>query len=1088
VRTWVAGLSAIAIAAASFVGLSATVASAATTSVTLTVTSGSFGVQGNAPATLPPPGSITGQVSSTTGAITGATLTLSPYHATNTGSTETIFLTQLTPGAATGTIDATGNVSFTDTLSVLLTIHSPVTSHCLAKPIHVVLTSAAPYDTSTHSVTVSESDFTIPTFPTTSSAGNCGIATNTVNARFSGSVGNVMTLSLHGTLPEPPPPGVPTTTDLTIVTPGPVLVGTPVTMQASVRAPGGALATAATGTMKFMSGTTQVGATEAVVGGVASVTTSTLPVGTALQLTAVYSGNPTYARSTSSPVTYEVNAKPTVSVTPATISAVKGTTPATFTVKATDPANGQAWSSLWVNLRFNGIVAVSPSEVSLAYENTTGTWCPITLTGVEKLTGTFKGLTGACSSASSFSLTPGHSLTIPLRVSYTTASNVGTQRFTAALETVSGGAPVAPFTGATEFTIPTTSPYAQTAIHVNPVTKYNVTVTTNLVASTHQGYLLLPTTAIHLPTTTTITTTTATIYPPGPTGTVTYLVTGRTFTPPLTSGAAAITLEQISLPTSGLSVGSHTLTIEYTGDGVYNPASVTSPFAVSTPVSGTAFVCNNSTAHNITTSVVASGTLPAAASGGNATVTTLDVTVHFDPYSMNTVNPITPVPFQFSPGGSSSTPPPVTPTTADGTTSVSWTGLTASTIPITGAPGSEVPVGIQTVDFVRTGLTTLCQATAGPAHIGTVQVPGATLAVNPAGPVTAGTAVTLTATVYPTPMGSSPASHVTFFDGTTNVGTATVSNTGSTAGTASFTVTPAAGTHVFKATWSGTTTVPANTSNSVSLTDNPAPPVPPAPPAPPVTTTTIPVTGGGYHLVASNGSVYSYGNAPFYGSMGGQTLNQPIVGTATTPGDGGYWLVASDGGIFSFGNAAFYGSMGGKPLNQPIVGMASTFDGKGYWEVASDGGIFAFGDAQFYGSMGGKPINKPIVAIASTPDGKGYWEVASDGGIFAFGDAAFSGSTGSIALNKPIVGMASTNNGAGYWLVASDGGVFSFGNAGFHGTVAGTTSAQIVSLVPTGDNGGYWETASSGQVFQFGDATSAGTALTQTATIVAMSD
>jgi hypothetical protein len=102
VRTWVAGLSAIAIAAASFVGLSATVASAATTSVTLTVTSGSFGVQGNAPATLPPPGSITGQVSSTTGAITGATLTLSPYHATNTGSTETIFLTQLTPARPRG--------------------------------------------------------------------------------------------------------------------------------------------------------------------------------------------------------------------------------------------------------------------------------------------------------------------------------------------------------------------------------------------------------------------------------------------------------------------------------------------------------------------------------------------------------------------------------------------------------------------------------------------------------------------------------------------------------------------------------------------------------------------------------------------------------------------------------------------------------------------------------------------------------------------------------------------------------------------------------------------------------------------------
>ncbi len=121
----------------------------------------------------------------------------------------------------------------------------------------------------------------------------------------------------------------------------------------------------------------------------------------------------------------------------------------------------------------------------------------------------------------------------------------------------------------------------------------------------------------------------------------------------------------------------------------------------------------------------------------------------------------------------------------------------------------------------------------------------------------------------------------------------------------------------------------------------------------------------------------------------------------------GYWFVASDGGIFSFGNAKFFGSMGGKRLNKPIVGMAATPDGGGYWMVASDGGIFSFGDARFFGSMGAKPLNKPIVGMASTPDGKGYWEVASDGGIFSFGDAKFFGSMGGKPLNKPIVGMAS---------------------------------------------------------------------------------
>ena len=67
-------------------------------------------------------------------------------------------------------------------------------------------------------------------------------------------------------------------------------------------------------------------------------------------------------------------------------------------------------------------------------------------------------------------------------------------------------------------------------------------------------------------------------------------------------------------------------------------------------------------------------------------------------------------------------------------------------------------------------------------------------------------------------------------------------------------------------------------------------------------------------------------------------LNQPIVGMAATPDGGGYWLVASDGGIFAYGDAQFYGSTGSIHLNKPIVGMAATPDGGGYWLVASDGG------------------------------------------------------------------------------------------------------------------------------------------------------
>jgi hypothetical protein len=229
--------------------------------------------------------------------------------------------------------------------------------------------------------------------------------------------------------------------------------------------------------------------------------------------------------------------------------------------------------------------------------------------------------------------------------------------------------------------------------------------------------------------------------------------------------------------------------------------------------------------------------------------------------------------------------------------------------------------------------------------------------------------------------------------------------------------------------------------------------------------------GTGYDEVGADGSVYPFGSAPSYGSLTGEALNRPVVGSAETPGDKGYWLVASDGGIFAFGDAKFYGSTGSLKLNQPIVGMASTPDGGGYWLVASDGGIFAFGDASFYGSTGSLRLNKPIVGMASTVDGRGYWLVASDGGIFAFGDASFYGSTGRVQLNQAIVGLASTPGGGGYWLAASDGGIFSFGNASFHGSTGSLTlNKPIVSMAATSDGGGYWLEASDGGIFAFGDA------------------
>jgi Peptidase A4 family/Putative Ig domain len=245
-----------------------------------------------------------------------------------------------------------------------------------------------------------------------------------------------------------------------------------------------------------------------------------------------------------------------------------------------------------------------------------------------------------------------------------------------------------------------------------------------------------------------------------------------------------------------------------------------------------------------------------------------------------------------------------------------------------------------------------------------------------------------------------------------------------------------------------------------------------APTVPARNSATTSADGQGYWMVASDGGVFTFGDARYFGSTGGRALNKPIVGMAPTPDGQGYWLVASDGGIFTFGDAGYFGSTGDRTLNDPIVGMAATPDGQGYWLVASDGGIFAFGDAGYYGSTGAMRLNQPIVGMATTADGRGYWLVASDGGIFSFGDAAYAGSTGAMKLNQPIVAMAATPDGRGYWLMAADGGVFTFGDAGYFGSVpaTGTRVGNIVATSSAGNGQGYWIVGSNGAVNSFGDA------------------
>jgi hypothetical protein len=61
-------------------------------------------------------------------------------------------------------------------------------------------------------------------------------------------------------------------------------------------------------------------------------------------------------------------------------------------------------------------------------------------------------------------------------------------------------------------------------------------------------------------------------------------------------------------------------------------------------------------------------------------------------------------------------------------------------------------------------------------------------------------------------------------------------------------------------------------------------------------------------------------------------------------------MLAADGGVFTFGDALFCGSLGGQALNAFPWTLDLTPSNAGYWIAARDGGLFTFGDAPFLGS------------------------------------------------------------------------------------------------------------------------------------------
>src|SRR5205823_908901 len=101
---------------------------------------------------------------------------------------------------------------------------------------------------------------------------------------------------------------------------------------------------------------------------------------------------------------------------------------------------------------------------------------------------------------------------------------------------------------------------------------------------------------------------------------------------------------------------------------------------------------------------------------------------------------------------------------------------------------------------------------------------------------------------------------------------------------------------------------------------------------------------------------------------------------AASPSGKGYWLTASDGGIFAFGDAAFFGAAPSRPApsgDRTVTAMVPAPDGAGYWQAATSGEVLSFGSAGYFGGVG--QLAKPIVGMAAVPSHVGSTTVPTGG-------------------------------------------------------------------------------------------------------------
>jgi Bacterial Ig-like domain (group 3) len=172
-----------------------------------------------------------------------------------------------------------------------------------------------------------------------------------------------------------------TTTVLSVTPASPVTQGTTVTLKATLTP------ASATGTVQFLDGATNLGSPVAVSGGIASLSTTALTVATH-SLTATFTpGNASYLGSTSSAVSYVVNASVagptslTAHVSPGTV-----TYGATITLSGSlhKTGDGTAVSGAAIAVQSKAVGATTWSALTTAHTSATGAWTATTRPGANR--------------------------------------------------------------------------------------------------------------------------------------------------------------------------------------------------------------------------------------------------------------------------------------------------------------------------------------------------------------------------------------------------------------------------------------------------------------------------------------------------------------------------------------------------------------------------------------------------------------------------------------------------------------------------------------------------------------------------------